>query len=79
MHDGLLGGMCKTARNEVLQNPNLGPIRFPDGPVTRFQRERLYVSRHTQWCEDAIVTREVERQLVLVASGQVSAGATGVF
>ena len=79
LHNGLLGGMCTEARNEVLQNPNLDPTRFPDGPVTRFQRERLYVARHAQWREDGIVTREVERQLALVASGQVSAGATGFF
>ena len=79
LHNGLLGGMCKEARNEVLQNPNLDPTRFPDGPVTRFQRERLYVARHAQWREDGIVTRAVERQLALVASGQVSATAAGWF
>ena len=79
LHDGLLGGMCTEERNKVLQNPNLDPTRFPDGPATRFQRERLYVARHAQWCEDGMVTRAVERQLALVASGQVSAGATGFF
>ena len=79
LHNGLLGGMCKEARNEVLQNPNLDPTRFPDGPATRFQRERLYVAREAQWREDMIVTRAVEHQLALVASGQVSAEATGFF
>ena len=79
LHNGLLGGMCKEARNKVLQNLNLDPTWFPDGPVTRFQHERLYVTCHAQWCEDGIVTCEVERQLVLVASGQVSAGATSFF
>ena len=64
--------MRKTDRNEVRQNPNLDPARFP-GPVTRFQRERIYVARHAQWREDAIVTREVERQLLLVTSGHVVA------
>ena len=79
LHNGLLGGMCTEARNKVLQNPNLDPTRFPDGPATRFQRERLYIAREAQMREDMIVTRAVERQLALVASGQVSATAAGWF
>ena len=79
LHDGLLGGMCTEERNKVLQNPNLDPVRFPVGPATRFERERVYIAREAQMREDMIVTRAVERQLALVASGQVSAGATGFF
>ena len=79
LHAGLLGGMRETDRSEVRQNPSLDPEQFP-GLVTRFQREREYVTRHAQWREDAIVTREVERQLSLVASLQrVVAGSAGYF
>ena len=80
LHDGLLGGMFpETKRNEVLQNPNLDPVRFPVGPATRFERERLYIAREAQDREDMRVTRAVERQLALVASGQARASAAGWF
>jgi hypothetical protein len=80
LHDGLLGGMFpETKRNEVLQNPNLDPVRFPVGPATRFERERLYIAREAQDREDMRVTRAVERQLALVASGQARATAAGWF
>ena len=78
LHDGLLGGMCEQQRNELRNNPNLNPVRFP-GPLTRAQRERQYVAILAQNREDMIVTREIERQLAMVAAGHVSAGATGFF
>ena len=78
LHDGLLGGMCEQQRNEIRNNPNLNPVRFP-GPLTRAQRERQYVAILAQNREDMIVTREIERQLAMVAAGHVSAGATGFF
>ena len=78
LHDGLLGGMCEQQRNEVRNNPNLDPARFP-GPLTRAQRERQYVAILAQNREDMIVTREVERQLSTVASGRVAVGPAGFF
>ena len=78
LHDGLLGGMCEQQRNEVRNNPNLNPDRFP-GPLTRAQRERQYVAILAQNREDMVVTRAIERQLAMVAAGHVSAGATGFF
>ena len=78
LHDGLLGGMCEQQPNEVRNNPNLDPTRFP-GPLTRAQRERQYVAILAQNREDMIVTREIERQLAMVASGRVSAGSDNSF
>ena len=78
LHDGLLGGMYEQQCNEVRNNPNLNPDRFP-GPLTCAQRERQYVAILAQNREDMIVTREIERQLAMVAAGRVAAGATGFF
>ena len=78
LHAGLLGGMCTQRRNEIKNNPNLDPIRFP-GPLTRMERERQYVARDAQCREDFIVTRAVERELEAVASGRVAVGPAGFF
>ena len=78
LHNGLLGGMCEQQHNEVRNNPNLDPDRFP-GPLTCAQRERQCVAILAQNCEDMIVTREIERQLAMVVSGRIAVGPTGFF
>ena len=75
LYAGLLGGMRKEERNKIRFNPNLNS----DGVVTRFQKERVYVSRLAQWREDAIVKRAVERELAAVAAGHVVVQAGGYF
>ena len=75
LHAGLLGGMRDSERNEVRFNPNLSP----NSVMTRFQRGRIYASRLAQWREDAIVTREIERQISAVALGHVVVQPGGYF
>ena len=78
LHDSLPGGMCEQQCNEVRNNLNLDPDRFP-GPLMHAQCEHQYIAILAQNHEDMIVTCEIECQLVMVVSGCVAVGATGFF